>query len=96
MKTPQPMKRARALEYLTNETSGLIFGAGFVKKDGTFRQMTCRRGVKKALRGGSLPYNAKAKNLVPVFDMAKREYRVVNVGTMEYLRIHGQYFIVVD
>lgn len=59
------------------------------------REMVCRRGVKRYLQGGSLRYDAKARRLVPVFDMQKREYRTVNVATLDSFKIGGETFVVI-
>lgn len=84
----------RAEEYLRNDTEGLIFSAYFRKKDGTMRTMSCRRYVRKGLRGGELPYDAKAKLLLPVFDMHLGDFRNVNMRTLVSFNIHGKTFIV--
>ena len=72
----------RAIEFLWNETEGRIFSVFFRKKDGTMRAMTCRRRVRKHLRGGDLPYDPKPKLLLPVFDMEAKDYRMVNLNTL--------------
>jgi hypothetical protein len=59
--------RSRALDFLSDETDGLIWSAYFRKTDGSMREMVCRRGVAKALAGGGLRYDARSKGLVPVF-----------------------------
>lgn len=84
----------RAAEFLWNETEGRIFSVYFRKKDGTMREMTCRRGVKRHLRGGSLPYDPKVRNLLPVFDMSAEDYRVVNLSTLVSFNIGGETFII--
>ncbi len=88
------IQRRRALEFLWNETGGRIFSATFQKKDGTMRDMVCRRGVKRHLAGGNLPYDPKPKLLLPVFDMAGRDYRIVNIGTLVSFSIGGETFVV--
>jgi hypothetical protein len=90
-----PISRARASDYLRNETSGLIFSVFFKKRtDGKMREMTCRVGVKAQLRGGKLPYPPKAHNLLPVFDLQVRDYRMVNLTDLVSFNIHGETFIV--
>ena len=69
----------RAIEFLQNETQGRIFSVYFHKVDGSMREMICRTGVKAHLRGGELPYDPKVKLVLPVFDMQKRDYRMVNL-----------------
>ena len=73
---------SRASEFLWDETEGRIFSCYFRKKDGTMREMTCRRNVTKYLRGGDLPYSPKAKLLLPVFDLEAKDYRMVNLKTL--------------
>ena len=72
----------RAFEFLWNETEGRIFSAYFRKKNGEMREMTCRRKVRKHLRGGDLPYDPKPKLLLPVWDMNVKDYRMVNLDTL--------------
>lgn len=62
---------------------GKIFSVEFIKKDGSTRIMNARYGVTKHLRGGSLAYDASSKNLIPVFDFSKKEYRMINVSTIK-------------
>jgi len=91
------ISRARATEFLTNETQGRFFSAYFKKKDSTMRTMNCRRYVKKGLAGGSLPYDAANKGLLPVFDMTVKEgnpRRMVNLVTLVSFNIGGETFIV--
>ena len=52
--------------------------------------MVCRLGVKKHLKGGELAFDAKAMNLLPVFDMQKEAYRMINISTLIQLKINGQ------
>jgi len=92
----QIIKRERAAQFLESETGGRIFAVYFQKSDGTMREMVCRRGVRKHLRGGSLPYDAKAKRLLPVFDLSKREYRTVNLASLVSFKVSGETFIVQD
>jgi hypothetical protein len=91
------ISRARATEFLTNETQGRIFSAYFKKKDGSMRDMNCRRGVKKDLAGGSLRYDAANRGLLPVFDMLVRagnSRRMINLSTLVSFNIGGETFIV--
>jgi hypothetical protein len=64
------------------KTKGKIFSVTFVKKDGTIRKMTARLGVKKDLKGVGLSFDPTAKQLVVVFDMHKRAYRMINLQTI--------------
>ena len=66
-----------------------IFAVVFQKKDGTLREMVCRLGVTKHLRGGELGYDAEALNYLTVFDMQKQEYRTINVNTLKQIKFEG-------
>jgi hypothetical protein len=76
------------LRALVGENS--IFTVDFIKKDGTLRTMNCRLGVTRHLKGGELGYNAAKKNLLPVFDMVKGAYRMINVSTIIEIRFNKQ------
>ena len=76
------------LRSLVGENS--IFTVDFIKKDGTLRTMNCRLGVTRHLKGGELGYNAAEKNLLPVFDMDKGAYRIINVSTIQEVRYNKQ------
>ena len=80
------------LEQIVEQAGNSIFTATFVKKNGDVRVMNCRLNVKKHLKGGELKYDAKARNLLPVFDMQKKEYRMINISTLTKLKINGQVY----
>lgn len=79
---------------LVDELHGKIFSVNFVKKDGTIRKMTCRRGVSKYVKGVGLAYDPKSKGLLAVFDMVKKEYRMVNLNTIVDCKIKGNIYSV--
>jgi hypothetical protein len=66
-----------------------IFTVTFVKKDGTVRVLNGKRGVKKHLKGGELAYDPIERGLIPVFDMQKGEYRMVNSNTITEIKSEG-------
>ena len=78
------------IQEFKNEVKGNFFRACFVKKDGTFREMTARFGVKKYLKGGELGYNPEELNYIIVFDVEKKEYRTINLDKLVYLRYNGK------
>lgn len=80
---------------LIKDTKGKFFTVTFIKKDGTERVMNARLGVKAYLRGGELPYNPEAKGLIPVYDMQKRDYRMINVNTIKKLVIGNNTYDVI-
>lgn len=72
---------------IINNTKGKIFTVIFTKKDGTERVMNARTGVKQYLKGGELPYSPSEKGLIPVYDLQKRSYRMVNIGTIKTIKV---------
>jgi hypothetical protein len=66
-----------------------IFSVIFQKKDGTLREMVCRLGVTKHLKGGELKYSPEDFNYLTVFDMQKKEYRTINVNTLKRIKLDG-------
>ena len=63
-------------------TNGKFFSVSFVKKDGTERKMTARLGVKKDIKGVGLNFNPTERNLIVVFDIHKKAYRMINLSTI--------------
>ena len=71
------------------KTNGKIFSAVFRKKDGTKREMNCRRGVAKYVKGVGLKFKPEERDLIGVFDMHKKAYRFINAKTLEQLKVKG-------
>ena len=77
------------------ESNGRVFTVDFIKRTtGEPRVMNARLGVKKHLKGGTLKYNPASKNLISVFDMQKKGYRMVDIDTIYGLRIDGNDYAV--
>jgi hypothetical protein len=86
-----------------NKNEGKIFSCVFTKKDGEIREMKCRTGVKKYLKGGELRYDPIEKGLLPVYEIKNESdedkassYRMVNVQTLIRLKIGGLEYRVMD
>ena len=77
-----------------HNTMGQFFNVTFIKKDGSTRNMNCRLGVKKHLKGGSLPYNPAKYELIPVFCTDKGNYRMININTLQELTVNKETFAV--
>lgn len=89
------ISQSKALEMIqSTRDSGKIFSAAFVKKDGTTRHMTCRLNVKKHLKGGELKFNPIERGMIPVYDMQKEQYRMINIKTLKALQINKQVYTV--
>lgn len=78
------------IQEFRKEVKGKFFKACFFKKDGTIREMVARLGVKTALKGGKLTYDAESMNYLTVFDVKKREYRTINIDALIYLKYNGK------
>lgn len=77
-------------EFKEMVADGKIFTVEFIKKDGTLRKMNARLGVKKHLKGGTLAFDPSERNLLPVFDMQKEGYRMINASTILNIKIGGK------
>jgi len=77
---------------LMQSTNGKIFGAYFIKKDSSYRRMSCRTGVRKNLKGVGFRFKPEDKGLFPVFDMNKQNYRFVNMNTLISLTVSHKYY----
>tara|TARA_B100001093_G_scaffold170426_3_gene163306 strand:+ start:9117 stop:9371 length:255 start_codon:yes stop_codon:yes gene_type:complete len=69
------------LKEIIQETKGKFFTVNFIKKDGSKRHMLARTGVKKYLKGGESPAKNR-DNMIVVFDVHKRAYRMINLDTL--------------
>ena len=79
-------KTAKLFYPALGRTNGRIFRAVFVKKDGTERTMVGRTKVHKGVNGTGMSYDPESRGLMPVFDMQKGAWRMVNTNTMTSLK----------
>ena len=86
MNTKQITKREAKKLILENRSS--IFSVLFTKKDGSKRSMNARLDVKSKLKGGELKYNPANFNYVIAYDMIKKNYRTININTLERLKLN--------
>ena len=68
---------------------GKIFSVTFIKKNGEERVMTARMGVRKGVSGVGMKYSPREKGLLPVYDMQKGAYRMINADTIKSVRCQG-------
>jgi len=74
---------------LIRETNGRIFSSTFIKKDNTIRTLTARLGKKyKSKTGKAAPYKAQNYNLLPVYDMQNKAFRMLNFNTLLTITIN--------
>lgn len=84
--------KARNMIYKTN---GEFFSAQFVKKDGSIRDMVCRLGVTKHLKGGELAFDPHERGLIVVYEMNVDGYRMINIKSLRQVKIGGETYKVV-
>ena len=63
---------------------GQFFTVKFVKKDGTDRIMTCRRGVKKYSNGR--PQTDDPNKYIVGWEPATKQYRNINIETLQWVK----------
>ena len=75
---------------LIRETNGQIFSSTFIKKNGEHRLMTARLKVTKGLKEDAKPrpYEPSKYNLICVYDMNKKGYRMININTLLTITIN--------
>lgn len=75
------MNTKQAIEIIKSKR---FFSAEFIKKDGSIRYIRGRYGVKKYLKPNAKPqvYNPSERGYLTVWDMAKKEYRLINTQSL--------------
>lgn len=76
---------------ILKSTKGKFFSVTFVKKDGSIRVLNGRLGVKKYTHGGELKFDPEGKGLMVVFDVIKKGYRMINLGTVRKIKFKKEY-----
>lgn len=85
----------REAQEVIDSIKGQFFTVEFVKKDGSLRQMNCRKGVNKYLRGGkSTTFNNP--DLVNVWDRQLKEYRCFSRSRLKEIRAGGKVYEVAE
>ena len=81
---------------LIHNTNGKIFSSVFTKKDGTIRLMTGRLKVTKYLNDNARPrpYDPNKYNLICLFDMINKGYRMINIETLKQLTINKNKYVI--
>jgi len=90
----QTINRTRAKE-LIKESKGLIFSTTYIKKDNTIRTLTSRTGKHYASKTGrTAPYKAEEFNMMPLYDMRIKAFRMLNLNTLLTLSINKTKYII--
>lgn len=92
--TKVEMTLRQAQIILTEQIKDKVFTCVFVKKDGTIRSMNCRKGVSKYVTGKGLKFNPNDYDIMPVFDMQKQKYRMINLATVKEIHYRSINYIV--
>lgn len=80
---------------LIKKSNGRIFSATFTKKDFTKRLINARLKVNyKPKTNRQRPYDPNTKNLICVYDMTKKGFRMINIKTLDTLSINKNKYIV--
>jgi len=81
---------------LIHNTNGKIFSSVFTKKDGSIRLMTGRLKVTKHLTENAKPrpYDPNKYNLICLFDMINKGYRMINIETLKQLTINKNKYVI--
>ncbi len=80
--------------FIEKAKTGKIFTVTFIKRNGQIRTLTGRLNVKKHLKGGNLAYSPTKRGLLPVFDMQKKAYRMINFNTLLSAQVEGDKLII--
>ena len=90
----QTINKTTAKE-LIKGSKGKIFSTTFVKKDNTIRTLTSRTGKQyKSKTGNKAPYKPSDYNLIPLYDMRKKAFRMLNLNTLITLSINKQKYLI--
>ena len=82
------INRTKAKE-LISQSNGRIFSTTYVKKDNTIRTLTARTGKQYTPTGNKAPYKPQNYNLLPLYDMRKKAFRMLNFNTLLTLTINN-------
>ena len=87
--TNKTINKDKAKE-LIKQTKGQIFSGLFIKKNGQHRLINARLGVTKHLKDNARPrpYEPSKYDLITVYDMANKGYRMINLNTLQKLIIN--------
>jgi hypothetical protein len=83
-------------EKLIKSSNGSIFSVQFVKADGSLRDMVCRLGVSKGITGKGLSFDPSEHDLITVFDMSAKGYRMIRLDTLRHVTTDGQTWAVIQ
>ena len=84
------ISRDKAID-LIRGSNGKIFNVTFIKRTtGEVRKMNARLGVSKYVTGEGLKFDPKKYTQIPVFEMPKKQYRMINLDGINQLVLEGE------
>tara|TARA_R110000764_G_scaffold22672_1_gene56205 strand:- start:515 stop:790 length:276 start_codon:yes stop_codon:yes gene_type:complete len=89
----QTINKTTAKE-LIKDSKGKIFSTSFIKKDNTIRTLTSRTGKQYTPTGNKAPYKPSDYNLIALYDMRKKAFRMLNFNTLLTLSINKNKYII--
>ena len=87
------LARVKVETFLRTQNKGQYFGISFVKKDGSFRVLNARLGIKSGRNGRKTVGTADQPYLV-VYSTNDQGYRAVNLNTVTAITLGGDLFYV--
>ena len=76
-------RKIQILRVQIDKTNGRLFSVEFRKRtDGTYRKMVCFRRAPDGVVPQGMSFDPWSKNLCPVYDIAKRDYRMIALDTV--------------
>ena len=86
------ISKVKAID-LIRGSNGKVFGVTFIKRTtGEERVMNARLGVKKGVTGEGLKFNPKDYALIPVYEMPKQQFRMINLEGLTNLNLEGEQY----
>jgi len=86
------MTGAELLEFIRKGSRGRFFCIEFVKRTtGELRPMLCRYGVRKYVTGVGMAFNPNEQNLVVVWDVKKKAYRMIPLEGVVRVKVRGEW-----
>ena len=91
------VSRVKAALFMAS-TNGKLFGAKYIKKDGTLRKIVCRIGVKKYRKTTHRKSFANDTDnpYFLVYDIKNEGYRVINLETLIWVKFSGTLYNVIE
>ena len=80
---------------IIKENKYKFFTAHFIKKDNTKRILNCMTGKKYTPKTKRKePYKPSKYNLLKVYDLKKKRFRIINLSTLYKLNINKNKYII--